>query len=217
MALVVLAAKLFTPSFVQAQGTLYVSNLGQASTGSASIGSDSWIAQGFYIFATDPNTYTLNSIQLLMNPASENPAGFSVSIYSNASLGGIPQNNLGNLNGPANPSAGGLFTYAASDITLSGGFTYYVVVTAATPVAQGSFVWSAANGAGNGNWIITDLYYSSANGSSWTGHGRQNVFQMAIYATPVPEPATYALMGLGLACLSFWRHRRRSSTSNTTA
>jgi hypothetical protein len=198
----VLTAELFAPSFVQAQGTLYVSNLGQTPAGSASIGSDSWIAQSFGILATDPNTYILNSIQLLMNPASGNPNGFSVSIYSSLN----PINNLGNLSGP-DPSAGGVFTYTASGITLSSG-NYAVVVTAATPVAQGAYGWSAANGVTqDGTWYINDGYSTSADGLSWTGHVRQNVFQLAIYATEVPEPATYALTGVGLAALSFWRRK----------
>ncbi len=77
----VLMVWLLLPRFIHAQGTLYVSNLNQQTAGSIGLGSDSWIAQGFYIFATDPNSYLLNSIQLLLNPASESPGGFTVSIY----------------------------------------------------------------------------------------------------------------------------------------
>ena len=198
---------LLLPVMTSAQGTLYVSNLGQTSTGSAAIGSDSWIAQSI-ITGTNSSGYVLNSVQLLMNAASGSPSGFNVSIYS--SLSGLPYNNLGTLVG-SDPAAGGLFSYTASDLDLSPSTFYFVVVTAATPVAQGAYDWSAANGSpsvGNQQWTIYDFYNSSPDGSSWTGHIRLNIPQLGIYATAVPEPATVALAGLGLACLSLLRRRR---------
>ena len=198
---------LFAPRLTAAQGAPYVSNLGQTPTGSASIGSDAWIAQRF-IAGTYPGGYSLNSVQLLMDAASGSPSGFNVSIYS--SLSGGSYNNLGNLVG-SDPSAGGLFTYATSGIMLSPWTAYYVVVTAATPVAQGAYVWSAAHAFTDGGdaWTIDNLYFSSADGSSWTAHQRSAVYQLAFYATAVPEPTTLALAWLGLACLSVWQRRQR--------
>jgi hypothetical protein len=201
------AIGLLLPLMAQAQGTLYISNLGQTPTGSAAIGSDAWIAQAI-ITGTNANGYSLNSIQLLMDAASGSPSGFNVSIYS--SLSGQPQSDLGNLAG-SDPLSGGIFNYTASGLDLSSSTSYFVVVTAATPVAQGAYVWSGANGFtyfGDERWAFPDTYYSSTDGSSWSRHIRRNVFQMAIYATEVPEPATYALLGLGLAALSFWRRKR---------
>jgi len=198
---------LFAPRLTAAQGSLYVSNLGWTSTGSAAIGSDSWIAQSI-ITGTNSSGYVLNSVQLLMNAASGSPSGFNVSIYS--SLSGLPYNNLGTLVG-SDPAAGGLFTFTASDLDLSPSTFYFVVVTAATPVAQGAYIWSGENGPdsiGNQQWAIPDSYKSSPDGSSWTGHIRLNVPQLGIYATAVPEPATVALAGLGLACLSLLRRRQ---------
>ncbi len=196
------AIGLLLPLMAQAQGTLYVSNLGQTPTGSASIGSDAWIAQSI-ITGTDSSGYILNSIQLLMNTASGNPSGFNVSLYS--SLSGEPYNNLGNLVG-SDPSVGGIFTYTANGLTLSPSTDYFIVLTAATPVAEGAYDWSAANSFTESNqWQLNDAYFSSPDGSGWTGHARGDVFQLAINATVVPEPATLTLAGLGLACLSFWR------------
>lgn len=192
-AILCLTAGLLSIQSGQAQGTLFVSNLGQTPTGSATIGSDSWIAQDFGTTVNAPSTYTLNSIQLLMNPALGNPSGFSVSIYSSLN----PVDNLGSLSG-SNPSAGGIYTYTSSGIILSAGVDYFVVVTAATPIALGSYDWSASSGlTENGALYIDDLYFSSSDGSSWTGHGRQNVFQMAINATAAPEPGTLGLLALG--------------------
>jgi hypothetical protein len=86
---------------------------------------------------------------------------------------------------------------------------YFVVVIAATPVAQEVYNWSTANGtSAGGGWDIEIARYRSADGSSWTFEDRLSVFQLAIYATPVPEPETYALLGLGLASMSFLRLRQ---------
>jgi hypothetical protein len=194
----------FVPQIVLSQGTVYVSNLGQTPTASAAIGSDSWIAQSV-ITGTDSSGYTLNSIKLLMDAASGSPSGFNVSIYS--SFSGEPNDNLGNL-ADSDPSAGGVFTYTASGLTLSDSTIYYVVVTSATPVAQGAYIWSMANAAvGSDQWNIDDLYYSSGNGSSWAVGARGDAFQLAVYATAVPEPSVYGLLVLGSLFFGLRRSR----------
>src|SRR5208282_2129273 len=115
---------------------------------------------------------------------------------------------IGNLVG-SDPSAGGIFTYTANGLTLSPSTDYFIVLTAATPVAEGAYDWSAANSFTESNqWQLNDAYFSSPDGSGWTGHARGDVFQLAINATVVPEPATLTLAGLGLACLCFWRRRQ---------
>jgi hypothetical protein len=206
------AIGLLLPQITPAQGTLYVSNLGQTPTGSNAIGSDSWIAQGF-ITGTNSNGYTLNSIQLLMDANSGSPSNLAVSIYS--SLSGNPNNNLGNLVG-SDPLAGGIFTYTASGITLSQSTFYFVVLTAATTIAQGAYNWSATTGGpqgGVGGWDIFGEYFSSTDGLSWQA-SRENNFQFGIYAMPVPEPSTYALAGLGLLSLSLLKWKFRSKNNS---
>jgi hypothetical protein len=199
---IVFVAGLVAPLLTQAQGTLFVSNIGQASGGSAGIGSDSWLAQRF-ITGTNAGGYLLNSAQLLMEVASGSPNGFTVSLYGNSGSG--PASNLGSLSGP-DPTSGGVFTYATSGIMLSPSTLYFVVATAATPTAQGAYNWSAANeSAVTDGWFIPVGYNYSADGLSWQ-LSRQYTFQMAIYATAVPEPATLALAALALGALSFrWR------------
>jgi hypothetical protein len=78
--------------------------------------------------------------------------------------------------------------------------------------ANGSYYWSGANTSSyssSDGWFLDRLSYSSTDGSSWaysrTGPGP---FQFAINATAVPEPDMYALLGLGLAILSFLRRRQ---------
>ncbi len=196
---------LLLPLMAQAQDAIYLSNLGESSTGSAAVASDTWLAQPF-ITGTNSRGYTLDSIQLLMDAASGNPSDFAVSLYKYPRL---PTVFLGSLIGSINPSTDGLFTYAASNLVLSPATGYCIVLTAATPIANGYYNWSIANDTGyssSDGWGFVGGYLSSTSGSSWNYIGSDPV-QFAVYATPIPEPAMYALAGLGLAALSFRRRK----------
>jgi hypothetical protein len=207
---VVLAVALLLAQGARGQGTMYISNLGQTPAGSGAVGNDSWLAQQFTT-GTNSTGYALNSVELLMDTAVGSPNGFRASIYSSPG-NGAPGVELGSLAG-ADPTAGGVYAYAASGLVLSPGTYYAVVLTATAPVAQGAYEWSAADSFGRitvapgDPWTIPDGYYSSANGSSWVSHDRRNIFQFAINATPVPEPSALGVLTLGGGCL-FWRRRR---------
>jgi hypothetical protein len=209
VSIILSAVGLLAPLLAPAQGTLYLSNLGQTSTGSAVVGSDSWIAQGFGT-GTNAAGYTVNSVQLLMGAASGNPNGFSISIYSRS--GNSPQNNLGSLVGP-DPAASGVYTFTASGLILSPSTAYYVVVTAATSVAQGGYSWSATSGNSptirNDGWL-GGIYDFSTDGSNWN-YFRDQFFQFSITGTAVPEPSTSALACLVLVGLSLWQQKSRQS------
>jgi hypothetical protein len=207
------------PQLVFAQGSLFVSTLGQAPVGSRAIGSDAWIAQSF-MTGTNAGGYALNSIQLLMNPGTASPSGFSLSVYNKTGdphsfgTGEVPKDSLAPLAGP-DPAGGGSFTYSASSLYLAPSTCYFVVATAASPVAQGAYSWSGASGAtgteGPGDrWFLNNAYLSSANGSTWTLVIRQYVFQMGLYGTPVPEPPAFALWAIALASFGLWRRLHRS-------
>jgi hypothetical protein len=196
------------PLLVQAQGTLYVSNLGQPSSGSAPVASDQWLAD---VFGTGTNSggYELNSIQLLMNAASNSPSGFTVSIFNDNGPGGVPGSSLGSLSGSANPSAAGIYTYTASGLNLQPSTRYMLVLWATTPLTSGSYNWSVPYPSGSSSiesWRIYGAYSSSDNGLSW-GETRW-ILQYGIYATAVPEPSALALAGLGVLSLSFWRRKQ---------
>lgn len=191
------------------QGTLVVSNLEQTPVGNAAIGADSWIAQAFFFRASAANLYRLDSVQLRMNSANGVASNFEVSLYSAPVGAGVaaPEEFLGPLDGPSEPSTSGLYSYTSTGIELSGNILYFVVATSSTPTAQGAYNWSVTDGAAqNGVWVVPSNWnYSSSDGLTWEPHLQEGAFQMAIYATVVPEPTTGVLLGLGLGIVVIMR------------
>ena len=127
-----LTVEMFVPAGLQAQGTTYISNLGANTQGSDAIANNAWLAQSFRT-GTNTADYSLDSIQLLINSASGMPGGFSVVLYGDNDF--HPGSSLAGLTGSANPSTAGIFTQAASSVTVSPSATYWIVVTAQTPLS----------------------------------------------------------------------------------
>jgi hypothetical protein len=214
--IIMFAVALVAPQMVQAQGTVYVSNLDQPSAGSIAVGSDSWVAGNFRT-GTNSAGYVLNSVQLAMTDASGNPGGFTVMIYGsdNNPIGEMPGSSLGTLNGSANPSTADIYTYTpASSLTLSPGTFYYIVLTAGTSVANGAYEWSYDDAY---SYNLIDRWgggiaFHSNNGSlnSWRVSGGSS-YHFPLYAingTAVPEPGVCSLFALG--GLGFLWHRRKT-------
>jgi hypothetical protein len=198
------ASCLFWLLITPTQGTLVVSNIEAPAAGNEAIGSDSWIAQDFFFRAIGAiNLYRLDSVELRMDPVSGFPGNLAVSLYSApAGVIAAPQNFLGHLDGPEDPTTSGVYTYTASSIELAVGTRYLVVVAGSTPIAEGAYMWSATDvAAGNVNWVIPELFYSTSDGLTWEQHIQEGALKMAIHATVVPEPSTLCLAGLGLGFL----------------
>jgi PEP-CTERM motif len=195
---------------IQAQ-TTNLSNLSQPSAGNLAVGSDSWLATAFQ---TGTNGYyLLDSIQLKMDDASGNPGGFSVSIYTNIGASGVlPKGILATLDGSLDPASANFYTFTAvSNLLLSPRTPYFIVLTADTAVANGSYAWDYANTASynqTSGWFSWEAVWSSSNGSSWS-LPNTSYLQFAITATPIPEPGVLSLVGLG--GLAFIWHRRKAN------
>jgi hypothetical protein len=205
------ALALLAPQTARPQGTMFVSSLGQPATGSAEVGSDSWLAAEF---RTGNNSagYVLDSVQLAMAPASGAPSQFIVALYSSVNtIAPLPGSSLGILAGSSDPVTSGIYNYATSGVTLSPSTDYYVVLTSGTSVSTGFYAWSFNNSppVTSGGWGGTqDLLYSS-DGSSWRFAYEDP--QFSVTATAVPEPDTLSLLALaGLLSYAWprWREWR---------
>jgi hypothetical protein len=206
---ITIAVVLLSSQFVQAQGTMtYLSNVDQASVGSLSVGSDSWVAAMFRT-GTNPSGYLLDSIQLALADATGNPSGFTAMLYSSTGgvAGPVPNYNLDTLSGSLNPVTGGIFTYTpTSTLTLSPNTRYFIVLTSGTTIATGAYEWNYmdANSYNPGDgWSVGGVLISSGGRTLLPDYP-----QFSIDATPIPEPGVLALSGLG-GLLILW-HRRKS-------
>jgi hypothetical protein len=210
-----LAVGLLAPQIAQAQETLYLSSLSGTSTGSASVGSDSWLAAAF-ITGAGAGGYALNSVQLAMTDASGSPGGFAVMIYSEANnpLAGLPGSSLGSLTGSSSPSTAGVYSYTpSSSLALLSQTTYFIVVTSSTTVANGAYNWNeSAFPPGVNTWGvgINGIIRSNNGSSGWSPTPYLGIAQFAIYATPAPEPGVLGLFALGGLLVAFQRRKARS-------
>jgi hypothetical protein len=213
--IIMFALGLLTQPTIRAQGPVYLSNLGQTSTGSVAVGSDSWLAEDFTT-GTNVSGYSLNSIQLEMADASGNPTNFAAMLYSAVSGGAtLPGSNLGTLDGSLNPTTAGIYTFTpASNLTLSAETPYFIVLTAGTAVANGAYGWGYANTSTynpSGRWLGGVTLISSNGSTPWTRLGSNPLYdfsEFAINATAIPEPGDLDLFSLG--GLAFLWHRRKA-------
>jgi hypothetical protein len=114
-----------------------------------------------------------------------------------------PGTSLASLGGPSNPSTAGIYTYAPpGSLFLEPRTDYFIVLTAATPVADGAYEWNYAS---TWSYSRTDGWngtygYTSANGTFWSQNNLPTGFPIfAVNATPqpsVPEPPVINLIVL---------------------
>ncbi len=187
----------------------YLSNLEQSPNGSSPVGSDSWLA-AFFVTGTNLGGYTLDSIQMSLTNGMGSPSDFTAMLYSSRMgvLGPQPSNSIATLNGSLNPVTSGVYTYTPGSTTaLTPNTAYYIVVTAGTAIASGSYQWNTTTVPANlnGGWQAGG-FFQSMNGPTWL-----NTFtgspQFAIWATGVPEPSTWALLLTGAGLLYLRRCR----------
>jgi hypothetical protein len=183
---------------LHAQGTLYLSNLGEASyNGGPFNDGENSIFSPSASFVTGANSggYVLDSIQVLMGDSGIGPGSFNISIFSDND--GQPGSSLGSLSGSPSPYISGIYTYTSSGIALSSSTPYWILMTSDSP-----YIWEDTLSAN----------YTSSDGWSEIPAISGQQLQFGINAdpagvNPVPEPQTLALMGLG-AMAFFFRRRK---------
>ena len=196
------------PKLLNAQGTVYISNLGTLGGGGGNINATSWVALGIETGGNSQG-YVLDSVEVHMAAATGSPSGFTLSLFSTAS--GLPSQSLGVLTGSANPASSGVYTYDASalNLTLAPSTEYFVVENATSLPSQGSYEWGITGGGTTtvGGWQDVSTEFSNDQGNDWSPLFRTPL-QIAVTATAVPESSTWVLFLIG-GGFAFYFHARK--------
>ena len=205
LALIVFLLEFAAGSTVNAQGTVYVSNLGSTNLVFVGLGPNYWMAQPFET-GTNTSVYELSSVQLMMlvtGPSSG--TNLQVSLYSNN--GGEPGSDLELLSG-SDPTSSGTCTYTASGVVLAPSTTYWLLVSSGlTQFGFPTFLAGASqttNYLSSDGWALGAPMYST-DLATWQA-ASYGAAQIAIRGT-APEPSPWALAGLGLAIFLFRRRK----------
>lgn len=181
-----------------AQGTFYFSNLAESPASSVPVGADRWFATSFDT-GIHPGGYILNSITVRMAAATGNPNGFSVLLFSHREGDSrFPGSTSSALEGPDPIEAGG-FNYNGASLSLLPATSYFIVLTATTPIATGAYSWSYTTSRtfiSSDGWGLPGFQFFSDDGQTWNRTGGA-FLQFAVNATPVPEPSSLVLLGCG--------------------
>ena len=197
-------AALFAAPWVCTAAVL-VSNIEQPTRSTTEISSTLWAAQAF---STDPSSYRLDSIDLVLG----NRVGLSPVVAELRSDVSGPGVLLATFT-LASLSAGSPVVVTLSPdslVNLAPASTYWVVMGLG---GTGAFGWSYAEGnASVGPGSLGAYAYSVDAGAAWGSVGTDNPYHLRVEVTPIPEPTSALLVLAGLVVL-----RRYAGRSATTA
>jgi hypothetical protein len=161
-------------------------------------------------FTTDANAWTLSGVTIaLANPYATSQGAFAVGLYANNTgsigslIGSLTTDNTTFFTNPfGNEYSFQNILFTNNSLTLAANTTYWVGISNPDTLFYVKEYYDiAATGVGTyGTGFIDTLTFSSS-----------NPLNVTVTGTAVPEPSTYALMGLGALVLVVAYRRKRAA------
>ena len=194
-----------------AHAEVLVSNVDVPIRGVTDLSQALWAIQSF---TTDGNEHVLTSIEVLAGAMMGNP---TLVAELRADMAGSPGSSLSTLSfagfGGGPPSLITMSSMSPSPLVLSANTTYWLALGA---TGEGGFGWAYAEGnAQSGPGSLGYYSYSIDTGATWGAFGTDDPYSLRVNVSPVPEPASAALLLLGLAAAAM--RRRAFSRDNECA
>ncbi len=195
---------LFTP---RAQGDVYISNIGNFSSGEVIFDEDVWSA---FAFTTDSGPYVLDYVSALLSlPANPIPDDASITamlFHSNGS--GKPMTQIGGASFTHTALVTGeqTVTFTPIDtIELEANSTYSLVITSSDVSGR----WRSGGASGGtssdvpgSSWAIPTSTFVKM-GGPWMELSSDEFLLASVGASPIPEPSALVLLGtIGVAVLA---------------
>ena len=208
-----LAALTLTPAASdQASVVILANNTGNTEFNTAFTTNEDWQAQAFTTTATG---YTLTDVALLLSNSTATTGTFDLSIYDSTGTDSSPGAKVADVRTGINVATFGetptIYDVSGLSIPLSPSTQYYLAVTATNLIGTGTYgiEWSYTLDT-TGTGFPSAYSYSNDGGATWNNppdFTNPSMMRIQAETTAVPEPSTYALLGISLAVVGYARRR----------
>lgn len=204
-----------TAGFAQAATTIYTegdgpwSYIGDIYHGAQLISSNYWAASNFVSPGSISGDYSM-TVALNFDVSGGTTNAFQVALYSNTGTY-MPSASLGTFTGTGDPDGAATYNYTLNTITLSPNTNYWIVLSSSSSTGEYRPLFTDGGAFPAVGARVSGMLFSTDSGANWGTYGaswrHSNLDMIVSVASPIPEPASFGLLGMGMMGLLARRRR----------